>query len=913
MAKSSLINKLIPNLYGGMSEQVPARRFDNQVDYMYNCVPTVGQGTKRRNPTVSISDAEVQADAFVHSYQSGLTGAVQESYSISFDNTNGIQVTNLATGRLMTVQINDNADEYLKPFSNKSRYSALTIGDTTIMSNADVVVDKVLSTSQSTWTGIDLIPCFAVTSDNCLVDGLAPHSTKGVGVYTIKEGAVTTLTIDGTDIAYKTNVAVSGGWFYFSATTVDTIYDWVNGLYRAIQNGLDSEIYNVEQRGESIYIQRAKEVDGTPTAIAITNLAITWTSDVGFIHNDPTETFSNFITQGLPSDSNEIPSFTAYEWEYTAYVVIEDYDYTNPYTHSVTIDGETWSATGSTSTAGSTVDTATKLALAINTASPTSEIVTGATNILNGTSGQTVGTETNVIKIFIRKFKTSQPTVQVNPATEYVDTFGNHAGFAFNKDITALVDLPLKFGHVDSVVRIVGNKREEGDDYWVYYDGNSWVETSKPEESDALMKNTMPIIIQRDATGKFVVDKVGYSDRHVGDDNSNAMPSFVGHSINDMFLFKNRLGFVSRNNVTLSGVDDLFNFFRPTVQSRIESERIDVSIDTKKYVDIKYAVPLDNFVMLFSDTQQFRFEYSGALTADTVSAKLATSYELNTEVRPILVDNRIYFIVRNNDASALMEYFHHFTSDSKVLATNVTSHLPNFLPHDIDYMEANVMNNQLFIKSKTNNREIAVYNYLFNGQDRLQSAWHIWGFSADINSMFGVGDKLYMFTQSFGEVSAIDWCITDALWNDNEVWRDEAFWDDGTTIAIPEYVYMDLKPYNIDDVEYLDTNNVPFQSTVILSTWVYNPSGELNTRANLLFKNVQVEATDDSSVNMLILNYSSNKLRLIQSDRVVNERVLSTGKASQVKIQLENDLNKGFQIETISYEGSVSSRSRNIK
>jgi len=84
MAKSILINKLIPNLYGGMSEQVPARRFDNQVDYMFNCVPTVGQGAKRRNPTVAISDAEVQPDAFVHSYQSGLTGAVQESYNISF-------------------------------------------------------------------------------------------------------------------------------------------------------------------------------------------------------------------------------------------------------------------------------------------------------------------------------------------------------------------------------------------------------------------------------------------------------------------------------------------------------------------------------------------------------------------------------------------------------------------------------------------------------------------------------------------------------------------------------------------------------------------------------------------------------------------------------------------------------------
>jgi len=258
---------------------------------------------------------------------------------------NGIQVTNLATGRLMNVQVNNNADEYLKPFSNKSRYSALTIGDSTIISNADVVVDKVLSTSESTWTGIYLIPCFAVTSDNCLVDGLAPHSVKGAGATSLVEGATTSLTIDGINISYKTNVSVSGGYAYLWTVTVDTIRDWFNGLYRAIQRGLDSSVYNVEQRGEKIYVQRAKDVDGTPTAITITNLAITWTSDIDFIPNDPTETFSNFVTKGLPSDSSEIPSFTAYEWEYTAYVVIEDYDYTNPYTHTVTIDGETWSST----------------------------------------------------------------------------------------------------------------------------------------------------------------------------------------------------------------------------------------------------------------------------------------------------------------------------------------------------------------------------------------------------------------------------------------------------------------------------------------------------------------------------------------------------------------------------------------
>jgi len=474
--------------------------------------------------------------------------------------------------------------------------------------------------------------------------------------------------------------------------------------------------------------------------------------------------------------------------------------------------------------------------------------------------------------------------------------------------------LPLKFGHENAIIRIIGNKRETGDDYWVYYDGNSWVETVSPESSNSMLKRTLPLQIRREGDG-FVLDTIDWKDRLIGDDETNKFPSFVDNTINDLFVFKNRLVFVSKGNIAMSRTDDLFNFFRTTAQSLRDDDRIDVSINTSKYVDIKYAVPLDDFVMLFSDTQQFRLEYQGALTAQTLSAKLATSYHLNTAVRPLLVDNRIYFIVNNNKDSFLMEYFHHYTSSSKVLATNVTSHLPNFLPSDIDYMEANIINNQLFIKSKSNKREIAVYNYAFSGQDRLQSAWHIWSFSADVKSMFSEGDKLFMFLDSYGLVSSVDWAITDTLWNDNEIWRDEGFWDEGGSAPQAEYASMNLKPYvNIGEtILFKDFGEIPFRSTIILSTWVYNPAGLYNARANLLFKNVEVEAKSGSSVNMLLYNFSSNKIRVLDSDRVINERVLSTGKASQVKIQLESKDDDFFQVESISYEGSVSSRSRQIK
>ena len=41
----------------------------------------------------------------------------------------------------------------------------------------------------------------------------------------------------------------------------------------------------------------------------------------------------------------------------------------------------------------------------------------------------------------------------------------------------------------------------------------------------------------------------GWAGRLAGDDNTNPFPSFVGHTINDIFFFKNRLGILTDCNI----------------------------------------------------------------------------------------------------------------------------------------------------------------------------------------------------------------------------------------------------------------------------------------------------------------------------------------------------------------------------
>ena len=76
--------------------------------------------------------------------------------------------------------------------------------------------------------------------------------------------------------------------------------------------------------------------------------------------------------------------------------------------------------------------------------------------------------------------------------------------------------------------------------------------------------DTMPHVIINTALNTFTVAPcdgttssccnrcMSYTDRTVGDDNTNPTPSFIGSPINNMLLFRNRLAFLSQENVIMT-------------------------------------------------------------------------------------------------------------------------------------------------------------------------------------------------------------------------------------------------------------------------------------------------------------------------------------------------------------------------
>jgi len=249
-------------------------------------------------------------------------------------------------------------------------------------------------------------------------------------------------------------------------------------------------------------------------------------------------------------------------------------------------------------------------------------------------------------------------------------------------------------------------------------------------------ETTLPHKIQRlfeeDGTPYFTLTRHQYAPRISGDSDSNAVPSFVGSTINDVFVHGGRLGFVADENMILSGTDygATSNFFRSTVVQLLDDDRIDISMSTGRVDVLQSAVPFANTLMLMSDRAQFRLVAPNALTPATALLQQAASIEVSSLVRPIAVGTKVFFPQDNVSFTTCME----ITSevDTAIIdSTEITAQAPKYIPSGVHTLCGSQKKQMLFALSHDAPNTIFVYKFFESNRNRLQSAWSKWTLGED--------------------------------------------------------------------------------------------------------------------------------------------------------------------------------------
>lgn len=696
----TLITKHYAGLFNGMSQQAPTLRLETQGNYQENAISSLVYGLCQRPPVSIISSGLGYAKPFWHT----INRDEDERYIIKLDAKGDLKVMNLK-GFEYPVEGVTQHQNYITTKSPQNDIAMTTIGDYTFIVNKRRVVRMK-----------QVVDSFTSNSDMSAMVKLSINARLDMThTYYIK--------VDGVTLATYTHVdgkrRDTG-----EAETLDDIAQELRDQINA-RTGFSATQPNIPfENGRPTFYFR--KVDGTAFTLEV----------------------DGWMEQSISGGNTTSLS----EYDKRAIIYVSKGVAEQNYRVVLTKRGTTVNASyqsGNTNQ-GSTYRTET---IAANLASQ-----------INAGAGGIFETSLNGAVIEVWAKDKSDFTIEVG------DSWGDAALKAFKGRAQAFNALPPKAPD-GFVLQIVGKTDSDEGTYWVRYEKSYlkegkkiastgvWKEYREPNGYHKFDNSTMPLqLIRKQDIARyrsennplglyFALEYCLWSDRAVGDENSNPNPSFVDNTINDIFLFSNRLGILSGQSVSLTKVGDFFNFFAGTVTDALDDAPIDVDVPSTSVTTLYYAKASRDNLMIFGDDQQFILNSGNdPLSSKTINVAPILSYPFDGSVRPVSLGQMTYFISPRGNGVSLREYF--IQNDGMINdAPSVTDHVPDLLKSSSNYLVTGMPNEDILFVSDYSSK-LYVYKYSWSGDKKTQSSWSVWTFAKSVAGIFCFDNKLYI---AFGD------------------------------------------------------------------------------------------------------------------------------------------------------------------
>lgn len=400
----------------------------------------------------------------------------------------------------------------------------------------------------------------------------------------------------------------------------------------------------------------------------------------------------------------------------------------------------------------------------INTTNIVRGLVLGATTAAVGGSSGVGGTINNAAGLnaltssgFTITFVAS--TIYITKATPFTltvtDGVSNTYTGAIKGSVRNFTELPIVAPN-GFKIKIDGYPEDTVDDYYVQFqtninttgsfEGGKWLEAVGFGVEYDLDDTKMPHILIHNQDDTFTFKAATWDNRTAGDADTNIDPSFVGHPINDIFFYKNRLGLLSEESAIFSESGQFFNFWRNSVTTILDSDPIDVAAAHSKVSILYSAVPFYDQLVLFGEKTQFSLRSSGdLLTSKTVSIQQTTEFENTNKCYPKMSGKNVYVGFNRGDFAGVWEYY---VGENTLQfdAFDVTVGVPYYLQGDI--VEMAICQNEKILVARTNEapNTLYIYRYYINGTEKVQSAWSKWELepNAEIKNAIFLENRLFL-------------------------------------------------------------------------------------------------------------------------------------------------------------------------
>lgn len=296
------------------------------------------------------------------------------------------------------------------------------------------------------------------------------------------------------------------------------------------------------------------------------------------------------------------------------------------------------------------------------------------------------------------------------------------------------------------------------DDYVIEWDGQTWTECVMPGVRISFDATTLPYTLTRTSTNNFVFEASAWTNRVSGingNSGTSRRPSFVDQKISNLFFYKNRLGFVSVDNVILSQPLEFLNFWRNSSLTLSEADPIDLTASSLDDVSLFAVQPMTQGLVLFGTREQFVMTSgnSNVLTPSTASISSISQYEVSNLVDPLLLKDKIYFVAKADSYSRLMSMLTRGDNNNPVVVDQ-SKVVTTWLPKDINRAFRSNQNDFVGLIDNTKN-----YVYFFrslNATDETPlESWFSWELPGKVLDGFVQQDSIQFVVSANSKVSVV--------------------------------------------------------------------------------------------------------------------------------------------------------------
>lgn len=279
---------------------------------------------------------------------------------------------------------------------------------------------------------------------------------------------------------------------------------------------------------------------------------------------------------------------------------------------------------------------------------------------------------------------------------------------------------------------------------WYQYDSTDivWKEAGAYGSPTGL--SNMPIRISLD--GDYTVETPEYEGRLAGSDETNEDPGFIENGLTGFGAFQGRLVILAGPEVCMSAAGNPLRWYRSTVTSLLTEDSINVYSGAATSTNFRHCVQFNKDLLLFSRSCQAVIPSgNAAITPQTAQIVITSQYTTDTLSQPTPVGRSVlYSMPRTESFAGVLELIPSNTTDSQYTSNDITAHIPRYLPGSIRSITASTTSNSSVFICTGDNTSVFVQDYLWSGDEKVQSAWHQWTFPYPVVCAWFVRDRVYL-------------------------------------------------------------------------------------------------------------------------------------------------------------------------